>query len=172
MQFSPDSTDARYAWISGQSLLTPSANYATSATQYEYSTNDINIAPALFSQSSKEYAQQNIALPDWDGGVVRAKFYWSPAGGSAAQYVTWGIQGRAYASDDALDQALGTPQEVDSTYTADDDLIISDETPGVTLAGNPGDGRWCMFQVYRDGANDDMAGAARLIAVLLSYTTG
>jgi hypothetical protein len=165
-------TSSGFIWLSAQGGLSPTSNGAE-RDKIQLATNGIVVVTYAFDQTTQEYLQWNIATPDdWDGGTVTATFYWIPAAGSAAENVVWGLQGRAYASNDAIDQAMGTAQEVTSGFTAADDLIISSETSAITLAGSPSAGQWLMLQAYRDPTNgsDDMTGDARLIGVLVEYS--
>jgi hypothetical protein len=86
--------------------------------------------------------------------------------------VVWGLQGRAYANDDALDQAMGTAQTATDTLTATNDVDISPATSAITLGGTAASGNPVIFQVYRDAdaAGDTLATDARLLGVEISYT--
>jgi hypothetical protein len=107
---------------------------------------------------------------DYDGGTVTGVFYWTAAGGGAAETVEWNLQGRAYGNDEALDQAWGTAQAVSDTWIADGDVHISSATSAVTLAGTPAAGELAQFRVHRDVSDDDLSCDARLLAVRLTFT--
>ena len=53
---------------------------------------------------------------------------------------------------------------------ANGDVHVSAATPAITLGGTPVAGNLCTFKVYRDVANDNLAGDARLLAVKLTFT--
>ena len=137
----------------------------------ELSTNKINTDELLFDAGTDEFAQCMIVMPsNWNAGTVTAKFHWTASTGSGD--VVWGLAGRAYANDDALDQAMGTAQTATDTLTATNDLDISPATSAITLGGTAAAGNPVIFQVYRDAdAGGDTLGAdARLLGVEISYT--
>lgn len=142
-------------------------------TTVEAGTNDIDYQVLDFDASTDEKAFINFNMPDsWDGGTITARFVWTAA--SSSGDVIWGIQGRSYANDDAIDQALGTAQTVTDTLTATGDVCISDATSAVTLAGTPAGGQMVHLRVYRDAdaGGDTLAADARLIAVHIEYQVG
>jgi hypothetical protein len=162
-------SDVGFIWMSAKGGDSPTTNGAA-RERIQLPTNSIPIVTYAFDQATNEYLFWNIASPDdWDAGTVKGTFYWTPKAGSGGQVAIWGLQGRAYATDEALDQAMGTAQEVSSTFTAVDDLIISPETSEITLAGNAAAGNMLIFRAYRNAESDGLAGDARLIGVLVEY---
>jgi hypothetical protein len=143
-----------------------------SPTRIEFGTNDIDLWVLDFDTSTEEHAFWMFPTPDnWDAGTLTAKFYWTCAGGSAAQTVRWGIKGGSFSNDDAIDAAYGSEVTVDDTFIANGDLHISAESAAITLAGSPAAGDLVVMCVSRKVASDDLAGDARLIGVRLIYTT-
>lgn len=138
------------------------------------STNKIDMYVLAFDTATDEFAQwSEIIMPtDWDGGTITAKFVWTcDAGiGGANKTVCWSLRGRSWGDDEAIDQALGTAQSVTDTWLADKDVHISAVTSAITLAGTPAAGELVTFEVQRDVSEDDLAGDAWLIAILISYT--
>jgi hypothetical protein len=137
----------------------------------ELSTNKINTDELLFDAGTDEFAQCMIVMPsNWNAGTITAKFHWTASTGSGD--VIWGLSGRAYANDDALDQAQGTAQTVTDTLTATNDLDISSATGAITLGGTAAAGNPVIFEVYRDAnaGGDTLAADARLLGVEISYT--
>ncbi len=142
-------------------------------TLVEAGTNDIDYWVADFDATTQEYGVWNVVMPDnYDGGTVTATFYWTSAAGSAGGTVVWGLQGRSYANDEAIDQAYGTAQEVSDDWLANGDVHITSATSAITLGGTPAAGEYVVFRVYRDpaDANDDLTGDARLMGVKVEYT--
>jgi hypothetical protein len=141
----------------------------------ELTTNKINTDELLFDPGTAEYAQCMIVMPsNWNAGTITAKFHWTAsvtASGSNTD-VVWGLRGRAYANDDALDQSMGTAQTVTDTLTAVNDLDISPATSAITLGGTAAAGNPVIFEVYRDAGvvGDNYASDARLLGVEISYT--
>ncbi len=160
----------------GEIMLTAAGGWPSTTggcaanAKVEYGTNDVDLYTLDFDPDSDEYAQWTVWMPDdWDGGTVTAKFAWTAASGSGD--AVWGIQGRAYADDDAIDAAWGTAQTVADTLTAAGDVCLSGATPACTLAGSPAAGQLVQFRVYRDAdaGGDTLAADARLLAVKLTY---
>lgn len=138
----------------------------------ELTTNKINTDELLFDSGTDEFAQCMIVMPsNWNAGTVTAKFHWTASTGSGD--VVWGLSGRAYANDDALDQAQGTAQTCTDTLTATNDLDISPATSAITLGGTAAAGNPVIFEVYRDAnaGGDTLAADARLLGVEISYTS-
>jgi hypothetical protein len=108
---------------------------------------------------------------DYDGGTITAVFYWF-ASTTSTSSVTWGLQGRSYGDNEAIDQAWGTAQEVNDANGGNNIINISSSTPAITLAGTPAASEFVQFRVYRDSANvnDTLAATARLLAVRITYT--
>ena len=138
--------------------------------QVEYGTNDVDLKTLDFDQSTDEFAQFTLWMPDtWDGSTITFKAAWTAASGSGD--VIWGLQGRAYADDDAIDQAWGTAQTVTDTLLATDDLHYSPVSSALTLAGTPAAGQLVQFRVYRDAdaAGDTHSADAKLLAIKVYY---
>jgi hypothetical protein len=157
-------------WIPASAWI-PRTTTGAGIDSREQSTNKINTDELLFDAGTDEFAQAMIVMPNnWNAGTVTAKFHWTASTGSGD--VVWGLQGRAYANDDALDQAMGTAQTATDTLTATNDVDISPATSAITLGGTAASGNPVIFQVYRDAdAGGDTLGAdARLLGVEISYT--
>lgn len=144
-------------------------NGCATNTKNEYPTNDVDLYSLDFDGASAEYAQWSVWMPDdWNGGTVTADFIWTAASGSGT--VIFGLQGRSYANDEAIDQAWGTAQEATDTLLAVDDFHFSPTTAAITLAGTPAAGEFVQFRAYRDGATDTHAADARLLGIKVYYT--
>lgn len=172
---------ANPAWTSQsavvQNVWIPAAQWIPRTTtgcgidSRELSTNKINTDELLFDAGTDEFAQCMVVMPsNWNAGTVTAKFHWTASTGSGD--VVWGLSGRAYANDDALDQAQGTAQTVTDTLTAANDLDISGATSAITLGGTAAAGNPVIFEVYRDAnaGGDTLAADARLLGVEITYT--
>ena len=136
----------------------------------ETSTNRTNWDELLFDSGADEFAQVVIVMPNnYNNGTVTARFQWTASAGSGS--VIWGLQGRAFADDDALDTAMGTAQTVTDTLLATNDMHISDATSAITIAGTPAANRPILFQAYRDAdaAGDTIANDCRLLGVEIIF---
>jgi hypothetical protein len=108
---------------------------------------------------------------DWNAGTVTAVFYWMHPATTTNFGVMWQIAGRSYADDDALDQAMGTLQEVSDTGGTTTDLYVTAATPAITIIG-AGASELVQFRVNRDpvDAADTLAVDAKLLGVMITYT--
>ncbi len=143
---------------------------AGDAAKTEYGTNDIDLYLAAFDKDSDEYYQWTVWMPDdWDGGTVTFKVAWTAA--SSSGDVVWGLQGRAYANDDAIDQAWGAAQTVTDTLTATGDVCITPTSAAITLAGSPAAGQIVQFRAYRDAdaGGDTLEADAYLIGIKVYF---
>lgn len=158
-------------YLSASSGQPSTTNGCAPAGNTEYPTNDVDIRTLDFDTGSDEFAQWTVPMPhNWNGGTVTGKFFWTyGAGGSASETVEWDLQGRAYANDDALDQAWGAVQTAVDTAIAQGDVHISPTTAAITLAGSPAAGQLVQFRAYRDVSGDTLACDARLIGILVTY---
>jgi len=145
---------------------------ATAPSQAEMTTNKQNVNGWIFPAGSQKYIEVSHPFPsDYNGGTVTAKFYWT-ANSTSTNSVVWGIQGRSYADNEAIDQAWGTAQEVtdangSSVYTT----RISSATSAITLSGTPAASELAQWRIYRLGSgSDNLAVSAILLAVVITYT--
>lgn len=140
------------------------------AAKTEYTTNDQDLYELAFDASTDEYAQATIWMPDdWDGSTITFKPVWTAA--SSTGDVIWGLQGRSYANDDAIDQAWGTAQTSTDTLLATGDIHYGPESSAITLAGTPAAGELIQLRVYRDAdaGGDTLAADAKLLGIKIYY---
>ena len=164
------------ALTAGEIFLTAAGGWPSTtagcadAVKNEYVTNDIDLYTLDFDPDTDEFAQWSVWMPgDWNAGTITFKVLWSAASGSGD--VVWGIQGRAFANDDAIDAAWGGAQVVTDTLTAVGDTCISPVSAAVTLAGTPAAGQFVQFRAYRDAdaGGDTLAADAQLIGIKVYY---
>ena len=140
--------------------------------QDELATNNHNFFTLDFDATSQEYAEWELTMPDnWDGGTVTATFYWQHAATTVNFGVRWGLQGRSYGDNEAINQAWGTAQEVTDTGGTTTNLYKSDATSAITLAGTPAAGEFVRWRAYRlpSHAGDTMAIDANLKAIKIEH---
>jgi hypothetical protein len=156
--------------VAASDMWPSTTNGCAALAKTEYATNDIDLQTLDFDQTTQEHAQYTWMSPDkWNAGTVTFKAIWTAAAGVAAETVAWNLQGRAYADDDAIDQAWGTEVEVSDALIATGDIHIAAESAAITLAGTPVAGEPVQFRIFRDVANDDLAGDAKLIGLKIYY---
>jgi len=158
-------------WIPASAWI-PRTTNGCGVDSRETSTNRQNFDELLFDAAADEFAQALVMMPNnYDNGTITARFYWTAASGSGD--VVWGIQGLAYADDDALDTATGTAQTVTDTLLAANDMHVSAATSAATIGGTPAANKPVQFQIYRDAdaGGDTLAVDARLLGVEIIYST-
>lgn len=159
-------------FLSAAGMWPSTTSGCASNTRSELTTNKVNIYTLDFDTTTKEYAEVTVAMPsDWDAGTVTAVFYWTHAATDTNFGVMWQIAGRSYANDDALDQAMGTLQEVTDTGGTTSDLYVTAATPAITIIG-AGASELVQFRVNRDpdDATDTLAVDAKLLGCMISFT--
>ena len=135
----------------------------------ELGTNDVDIQSLDFDQSSDEYAQFTVRMPDnWDAGTVTFSTQWTAASGSGT--VEWALQGISFADSDAMDASWGTKQSVNDTLLTANDLHETSTSSAITLAGTPAAGENAQFRIYRDVSEDTLTADAKLLGVYIIYT--
>lgn len=155
-------TLAAYSGLGGGSLdpsfipaaaFAPRAADATGATAEttEYATNDINIDYWLLDGAADEAVQAILDCPVGWGGTATATAMWDAAsGGSATEYVKFGVRMGALGNDEAIDTALGTQITVEDQLLAVGDLHVSAATGTITAAGGtPADGQLLIVEFER-----------------------
>jgi hypothetical protein len=161
----------------GQLVLMASGGWPSSTSgcrvhnKTEYGTNDVDVYSLDFDNNADEYAQWSVVMPsDWDAGTVTAVPFWTCTGAGAEQTVCFGLQGRSYGNDDALDQAWGTAQTSSDTWIADGDVHKGPATSAITLAGTPAAGELVQFRLFRDVSEDTLGVDAQFLAWVVTFT--
>jgi hypothetical protein len=152
----------------------PSTNEGSAAlATSESATNKQNTRSLDFDGvgATDEKAEFTVIMPDdWNAGTITYKIWWTAAGGSAAQTVEWNVQARAYANDDAIDQAWGTEIAVSDALIATGDIHRTSESDALTVGGTPSAGEIVQFRIYRDVSDDTLAADAKLLGIKLYFT--
>ncbi len=144
---------------------------AAAVTKVEYATNKQNLQLVDFDPTTDEFVEWTVVMPDnYDGSTITAVFVWL-ANSSSTNAVVWGLQGRSYADNEAIDQAWGTAQTVTDANNGTNTINISAATSAITFAGTPAGGEMVQFRLYRDADNgsDTLAADARFIACKIEY---
>lgn len=164
-------TGKQTIWVPAAAMTPRTTNGAASGTT-ELTTNDIILPTLDFDASTEEGAGFWIGMPKgWNEGTVTFQPYWTAASGSGG--VVWGLAGRAFSDDDALDQAVGTQQTATDTFITANDMHIGPESSAITIAGSPAEGDAVYFEITREvgNASDTLAVDAKLIGVKVFITT-
>jgi len=154
-------------FISAAAMI-PRTTAGCGVNSSETTTNDVNYDTLDFDATTAEGAQFIAILPNnWNYGTVTARFYWTADSGSGT--AIFSLAGRAFANDDALDQAEGTLQSATDTLITAGDMHVSPATAAITIAGTPAANTPVIFEVLRDTA-DTLAVDARLLGIEIIFT--
>lgn len=160
-----------------QSMYVPASGMYPKATggageiTYDSGSNDVTIRALAFDTTAQEYAQFEQVMPkSWDRGTITFVPYWTNTGGASTQTVSWTLAGAAISNDDTLNATMGTAQSSADTWIAQNDLHVGPESGAITIGGTPAAADLIVFQVSRDVANDNMAGDAVLLGIMLFFT--
>ncbi len=150
---------------------TTTAGCASVAT-VETSTNKVNYDVIDFDQTTEEHAWCKFTTPaSYDGGVIQFRVIWTAASGSGG--VTFGLAGRSFGDDDALDQALGTEVTVDDTLIATGDEHATAWSGNVTLTGAGAGESWYLELARKVGnTNDTLNADCRVMGIQIRYKQG
>ena len=108
----------------------------------------------------------------WNVGTLSAKFIWVASTNAAALTVSWNLQAYAYSDgEDLSNEATSGQQVVDSTTNDLKDLLISAETPALTIQGTPAAGDLLEVRIVRNPTADTYTADAWLRGVELFWTT-
>ena len=133
-------------------------------------TNAVNYDSLDFDGASAEFAYLITALPkSYKVGTLQFRVRWGTAVGSGtvAQTCIWGLAGRCYRDDDALDQAYGTLATVSDALLAPGDLQDTAWT-SITPANDIADSLLAL-RLTRDAATDTLAVDGLMVHVDLRY---
>ena len=156
-------------WIPASAWI-PRTTIGCGVDSRELATNLTNYDELLFDPATNEFAQALHILPsNYNNSTITARFYWTASTGSGA--AIWGLQGRAYADGDSLDQAFGTAQTVTDTLITTNSMHVTSATSAITIAGTPAANRPILFQIYRDATagGDTLSSDARLLGVEILF---
>lgn len=135
----------------------------------ELTTNDNMVEALAFDQTTQEFAQFEVEMPEsWDEGTVTFIPVWTAAAGSGN--VVFALQGVAESNDDAMDVAFGTEQTSDDTLITANDRHKGPESSAITIAGTPAAGDTVVFTIKRNVASDNLSADAELQEIRLYLT--
>lgn len=164
--------DSKEIFIPAEAMNPTTSTGCSSLTKVESAVNKVDYWVLDFDTTTSESAFLTIRMPeDWNADGVFFEIVWTTASGLATETVVWGVKGRCYSDDDAVDQAYGTEVNITDTFLAQGDIHITQDSDPVTLSGNLIPGNWCQFRISRKTASDNLTGDARLIGVRIKYRT-
>lgn len=156
----------RHIWLPAGAAIPRATNGAAAGT-VEAATNDVMYDVLDFDSATAEGIAWVVTLPEWNLGAIKFKPVWTAATGSGTFILS--VAGRAYADDDAIDQAAGTAQTSTDTLITAGDIHIGPASSAITVAGTLAANLPIILQGVRDIA-DTLNADARLIGILVEYT--
>ncbi len=157
-------------WVPANAM-TPATTSGPATGQLESSSNKVNIETLDFDTGADEFAHFSLAMPkSWNAGTVTFQVFWSTTNASTGT-MAWALQAVAFANSNPLDAAYGTAVVVtDAAETAALDMLVTDVSAAVTIAGSPGDDELVNFRFFRDVSGDAAAEDALLLGIKLFVT--
>lgn len=152
--------------------MVPVTNPAT-VDQAETTTNKVNYVYGEFTDGGSESLQWAVDMPvDWNGdsptlGKISAEFIWTALSGSGT--VKFVLSGNIFADDSILDSALASIGNSIDTLLDVGDLHISPATTESLISAVDVNGKYVVFKVTRDSANDTLNATARLIGIRIKF---
>ena len=126
-----------------------------------------------FPVAADKFAQFSVCMPkSWDSSNITFKAYW--VGISATTDVAWALGVKSLGDGEDINVAFGTEgsgQEtvVDTAQSSVTKLLISPVSDAIACGGADSDLLFC--QIWRDVSGGAMDGAARLVGIMINYTT-
>lgn len=156
-------------WVPAGAMVSRTTNGAASGSA-ESTTNKVMTKSLDFDTTTQEFAQFTVRFPkSWNEGTVTFEPIWSAASSSGT--CEFALQAVALSNDDALDTAFGTEQVSADTLIATGDVHVGPESSAITIAGTPAAGDLVFFQAKRNVSNDTLGADARLLGIVLFFTT-
>ncbi len=160
-------------WVPAAAMRPTSSNGCADLTDVETTAGRPDLQVLDFDGTSDEFAQFGVVFPDrWDLGTLTYKVYWTQAA-AVSTTARFTLEAVAMGDNETIDVAYGTAIALDDdAQGAAEELLISAESSALTVGGTPANGDMVHFRLGRDPdhANDDMAGDARVLGVMLYYT--
>ena len=158
-------------WIPANAMTPTASNGCAGLTAVETTSGRPDMQVLDFDKDSDEFAQFAIAFPkSWNLGTITYQVFWS--GTASTDDVDWMVDAVAMNDNETIDVTYGTAIVVtDNAQGAVEELLVSDESAAVTIAGTPADDDLTYFRIGRDVSGDAMDGDARLHGVKIFFTT-
>lgn len=161
-------------WIPASGIRPTVTAGCAALADFETTSGRPDINALAFDQTTQENAQFVVRFPKrYSLGTFTYAVYWTQQVGAVTTGTAWGLQALAVSDNETIDAAYGTAVVVtDDAQGAVEEMYVSAESAAVTAAGTPADADAIYFRIYRDvaDANDDLAGDALLVGVMVKFT--
>lgn len=166
----------RTIYVDAGSMVPQVTNGAAAGTSESADAYDIMNDYFAFDASTDEYVQFKLVMPEqWDGGTVKAKFYWKPSSSTTTSHdVVWSISGQSHADGGELGSwgtAADAPADNVVATNSPKKVHITAASGACTIAGGPVEGadELVYFRIMRDVSADDLNEDAHLLGVSIQY---
>jgi hypothetical protein len=166
----------RTLWFDASEMVPQTTNGAAAGTSETADAYDVMNEYLAFDDSTIEYAQIKAIMPEqWDGGTIKAKFYWKPASSTTTSHsVMWAIDGQSLGDEGEL-AGWGTTIQlpIDNVVAAGVRAVhISPSSSSVTIANATAGADelvYLRFSRVANHATDDLNEDAHLLGVAIQY---
>jgi len=161
-------------WVPALAMV-PRVNNGAELRGYDSGSDDRTIRVMAFDSTTEEFAHFSVAMPtSWDEGTLTFRAFATAETITAATTVVFKLGAVAVSDGDSLNIAVGTAASLTYTPSTANDLHITAESTGITVAGTPAAGDMVNFAISRDVAADNAVSDALLIGtmVYLNVITG
>lgn len=144
---------------------------AATATQVQMTTNRENYQLASFQPGTLGCEDWTAPMPDaYDGGTLKAKFYWTSTSTATFNNVSWTIKATSVTTTGALDATWGATSTVTMTDSGGPDALMVTTDTTLTIGGTPNGTKLMEYEVCRPTSVADTATTtANLLNVELKY---
>jgi hypothetical protein len=160
-------------WVPAAAMYPSTTNGCSALTQVETTALRPDLKVLDFAAAADDFAQFAIAFPaSWNEGTITYQPFWTVTGTDTGT-VVWQLGGVAITNDESINTAFGTlvATAAKAHSGTSNDLMVSDESGAVTIAGSPAANDQCFFQLNLDTSASGQTGVVRLLGVKLLFTT-
>ena len=164
------SLNKRTLWVPIANMVPAGTNGADEASVEYHATDAGTLKKLKYDKTTAEFADFSLVMPEqWDGGTMKAKFYWSSA--TSGGTTVWGIKSRGIGDGESF-TGWGSEVTSNDTSTGANALNISPSTAAMTAGNVRTNIALLFFRVSRkvDSGSDDHDDDTRLIGVNIEYT--
>jgi len=160
-------------WVPAAAMYPSTTNGCSALTQVETTALRPDLKVLDFAAAADDFAQFAISFPkSYDLGTITYQPFWTVTGTDTGT-VVWQLGGVAITNDETINTAFGTlvATAAKAHSGTSNDLMVSNESGAVTIAGSPADDDQCFFQINLDTSASGQTGTVRLLGIKLFFTT-
>jgi len=134
-------------WVPAAAMYPSTTNGCSALTQVETTALRPDLKVLDFAAAADDFAQFAISFPkSYDLGTITYQPFWTVTGTDTGT-VVWQLGGVAITNDETINTAFGTlvATAAKAHSGTSNDLMVSNESGAVTIAGSPADNDQCFF---------------------------